>query len=266
MIIHIIQILLFLLLESQNTTILYRYYPIKLSNHYLDVFVYLLPAVTPVPVVLHWLTQSARQDALGGGQFEGEDEIIDLFEVGSQVDYLRYYILQTDNITSNVLLHLRIRFYLHSVFTNFPKQLFVDKFAHYLFRRFTPGDVIFYLLQLPDVGRGSSNESCSIDFFKVELGEDYSLLLGYIEDSSNSDDQQELAHSADISPLSLEDQLQVLSILDKGGVTFNLQWEQAFCWALYCLMIFSGDLMASLLFFLLPFNMSLFLILVLMAC
>ena len=72
-----------------------------------------------MPVICHGFSQSRSQGSFGCGQFEGEDETHDIFEVGPVAVDLVNDIFQADYIASDVLFDLGIRFYVDSLFTYF---------------------------------------------------------------------------------------------------------------------------------------------------
>ena len=72
-----------------------------------------------MPIICHGFPQSRGQGSFGCGQFEGEDEAHDIFEMGAVAVDLVYDIFQAYYITSDVLFDLGIRFYMDSLFTYF---------------------------------------------------------------------------------------------------------------------------------------------------
>jgi len=157
------------------------------SNHELNIVVDFLAAVAPVTIITHWFPDAGGQGALGGGQLEGEHEFSDPLELASHVYYLVYDVLEADDLSSDVLFHLRVWFDVDSLLPYFAEEFLVDQFADQLFGGFSPGDVVLYLFQLPDGGGRTFEEDSSVDLSKVEFGEDDGLLPWDVSDASQSD-------------------------------------------------------------------------------
>lgn len=168
---------------------------IKASDHQLYVLTDFFPAVAPVPVISDWLADSGSQCPLRSCEFEGEDEVVDLIELRTQTPYLRNYILEADNISSEMLLYLRIRFYLHSLSTDLTVEFLIDQLTHQLLAGLAPSDVVLNSLEEANVGCSSPHENGGVYFPKVEAAEEEALLLGDVVHSSNPDHEQEFAYS-----------------------------------------------------------------------
>jgi hypothetical protein len=98
-----------------------------LSDHQFYVFAYLFSAVAPVTVIRYWFSNSGGESALGGGQFEGEDELGDFLEVAAQAADLTDDVLQADDVSAQMLFHLSVGLDLHSLFADLGVQLLVDE-------------------------------------------------------------------------------------------------------------------------------------------
>lgn len=122
-------------------------------------------------------------------------------------------VFQADDISSDVLFDLSVRFDMDSLIAYFAMKLFVDEFADQLLIGLTPGDIVFDPFELPDVGGSASEENSCVNFPEVEFGEDDFLLPGDVGGSPDSDDQQEFANSIDLAVLSFKVEPFVLSIL-----------------------------------------------------
>lgn len=163
------------------------------SDHELDVLVDVLAAVAPVAVVGDGLADAGGEGAVGRGQFEGEDEGGDLLEVLARLVDLSDDVLEADDVSAEVLLHLRVGLDLHALLAVPAVELLVDQLADQLLRRLAPGDVVLHLAQLPDVRQRAPQEDCGVDAPQVELVQDDLLLLGDVGHSSHSHHQQQLA-------------------------------------------------------------------------
>ena len=148
-----------------------------------------------MPIVRYWFSNAGCECALGSGQFEGEDEICDFLEAAAQGAHLADDVLQTDDVTTQVLLNLRVRFYLHAFFAHLAEKLLVDQFADQLLGWLSPSNVVLYLAQLLDVRRGAPHESTSIDASQAQLAQDDLLLLGDVGHSPHSHHKQQLANT-----------------------------------------------------------------------
>lgn len=72
-------------------------------------------------------------------------------------------VLETDDVSSEVLLHLCVGLDLHPFLPVPAVELLVDELTDQFFGWLSPGDVVLDLAQLPDVGQGASEEDCSVD-------------------------------------------------------------------------------------------------------
>jgi hypothetical protein len=144
-------------------------------------------------VIPHGLPNPGGKGALGGRQLEGEKELINPVEVAAQGRHLMDDILETDDLPSEVLLHLRIGLDLHPLLSHLPEELLVDQLADQLLGRLSPGDVVLHPTQLSDVSGGPPDEDSGVDATEVELVQDDFLLLGDISHSADSDNQEEFS-------------------------------------------------------------------------
>jgi hypothetical protein len=179
-------------------------------------------AVAPVTVVGDRFADARGEGALWGGEFEGEDEVGDCFEVGSDCTHFVDEIFETDDISADVLFDLCVGFDGHAFLADFPEQFFVDELADKFLVGFAPGDVVFNALEEADVGWGAFEEDCGVYLFEVEFGEDEFLLASDVCDSSDSQDNKEFADSVGVGEGTFEGELLILFALSGGEGTLSL--------------------------------------------
>ena len=114
-------------------------------------------------IVRYWFSDSGGEGALWSGQLKGEDEAGYFLEVAAQVADLADDIFQTDDVSAQMLLHLCVGLYLHSLFAHLAVKLLVDELTDQFFGRLTPGYVVLYSAQLTDVGWSAFHENSSVD-------------------------------------------------------------------------------------------------------
>ena len=96
-------------------------------------------------------------------------------------------VLETNDISSKVLLHLGVGFYMDSFIAYFSMQFFINKLRYQCFGWLAPCDVILDALKKTNVGGSAFDEDCSIDFSEIKFGEDDFLRFGDVGGTSNSD-------------------------------------------------------------------------------
>lgn len=99
-------------------------------------------------------------------------------------------VFQTNDISSYVLFDLGIRFNMNSLFAYFTVEFFVDELADQLFIGFSPGNIILYSFELPNVGRSALYKDSRVDFSEVKFGQYDLLLPGDVSGTSDSEHEQ----------------------------------------------------------------------------
>ena len=116
------------------------------SNHITNILIYFTSSVSPMSSIFHWLPQPRNQSIRRCCQFEGENKGQNVFKTLAYIQYLVNNILQTNDISSNMLFDKFVWIYMYPFFSNLSIHFLVDELSDDFRWRFSVGDIILYLL------------------------------------------------------------------------------------------------------------------------
>ncbi len=141
----------------------------KESDHGFNVFVDFFTSVAPMTIFGDWFSQSWDQKSFRSCQLERINELLNLVELFSYIDYFIDDIFEAENVTTDLLFDQLVWLDLNSFAVDLSVGLLVEEFADNFLWRLSPSDIVFDGLESGQYLGGDFNKDGSVDLSQSKL-------------------------------------------------------------------------------------------------